>query len=201
MIYTVLGIFESLATTEELLLQAQEAGFSLERISVIFYHPDQHSQQHTLSLTRLLDVDTITLPDHRSPLDIAGPFKASFGLRGATRATINDAATGLVAGGIAGALLGLGVSKHHAKTIDRALVQGKILIGLPATDEQIAFIQQLFSQHRCLQSAVMKTPTQQYPYLLSSLLFEYTKPVDTSAKMYVGAKGGKQSKSQATKKR
>lgn len=202
MIYTVLGIFDSISRTQQLLLNAQSAGFSLERMSCILHYPETISKKQSVdqTLEPLVKLYKITVPTIGTIL-IGGPFISSFGLTGATRATMNDAATGLVAGGIAGALIGMGIGQQQAMELEKSLQTGKVLLALPATDEQIPFIKQMFLEQCCTQSIVMKTPTHQYPYLLSSLLFQYEEPANESIPAYVGIKGGKRSKSQATKKR
>ncbi len=200
MVYTVLGMFDTVSKVEHLVLDAEAAGFPQERISCMLRFPKTLSQNYALYATIdiLLDLYKLTIPSIGTVF-IGGPLTASFGLIGATNETITKAATGLVAGGMVGACIGLGMSKSSALSFEKKICGGKILVGIPATEDEIPFIQELFSQHHGKDTVVIKTPTHQYPYLLSSIATNQSS-IKHYTSLYMGAKGGKKYMSSHAKK-
>lgn len=70
-------------------------------------------------------------------LFIGGPIAALLGLTGVAATAVSGAVTGAAAGGLVGALTGLGVSQEQAETYEKVVEEGGVLLGVPASFEQI----------------------------------------------------------------
>lgn len=78
---------------------------------------------------------------------IGGPIGAALGLSGAAATTVSGVATGAVAGGLIGALMGLGLSREEAKHYERRVREGAILLMVPAPNEKVSFVKNVFNEY------------------------------------------------------
>jgi hypothetical protein len=70
------------------------------------------------------------------PIFAAGPLIAALGIGGAVGATAAGALTGVAAGGLVGALVGLGIDEPAAKEYETEVSSGNVLLAVEA-DEAI----------------------------------------------------------------
>lgn len=133
---------------------------------------------------------------------IGGPIAAALGLTGAAAATVSGAATGAVAGGLIGALMGLGLTEDEAREYETRISEGAILVAVPAADEDIAFVQEVFEQNDA--SDVKTIHQSDEVYKVPEANGNYTAHERHYAHAYAGAKGGaaaRKSKKTSTKKK
>src|SRR6266403_3517916 len=70
-------------------------------------------------------------------LFIAGPLATALGLTGTAATTISAAATGALAGGLVGALMGLGLPREEAKMYEQRIAEGGILVAVSALEKEL----------------------------------------------------------------
>lgn len=78
---------------------------------------------------------------------IGGPIGAALGLTGAAATTVSGAATGALAGGLIGAFMGLGLSREEAEHYENRVREGAILLIVPAPEEKVAFVNNVFNEY------------------------------------------------------
>lgn len=150
MAQTVLGIFSDTQDAENALSELEENGFNPKDISIVMR--DQREARKVGENTGAkvtagavsgattggilgalvgFVVATGILPGIGA-IFIGGPLAAALGLTGAAATTVSGAATGVVAGGLLGALMSLGLSKNDAEAYQESIMQGGILVAVPA---------------------------------------------------------------------
>ena len=80
-------------------------------------------------------------------LFIAGPLAATLGLTGVAATTFSGAVTGAVAGGLVGVLAGLGLSPKEAKTYEQHILEGGILVAVPASKDVMRKVKEVFVEN------------------------------------------------------
>lgn len=143
---TVMGIIESRTLAESIVTSLQSAGFSNQRISVLF--PDQRGtadfahERHTKApegaaagaagggfvggtIGLLAGIGALAIPG-------LGPFIAA----GPLMAALSGAAAGAAVGGVGGALVGLGVPEVEAKKYEGKVRGGNILLAVHVEDRE-----------------------------------------------------------------
>jgi uncharacterized membrane protein len=152
----VLALFPNRADADRAVGRLQEMGFNPKDISVIVKGSDGETVTTTGSKVAegtvtgattggiagalaglLAGVGAITIPGLGAIL-IGGPIAAALGLTGAAATAVSATVTGVLAGGLLGALVNLGVPEAEAKVYEEKLKAGSVLLAVPVTMDQEA---------------------------------------------------------------
>ena len=94
----------------------------------------------------LVGIGAVTIPGIGAIL-IGGPLATALGLTGAAATTATGAAGGLLAGGLLGALVKLGIPREHAKAYEDQIRGGGILLAVPTHDKRVEEVIDILSAH------------------------------------------------------
>jgi hypothetical protein len=119
---------------------------------------------------------------------IGGPVGAALGLTGAAATTVSGVATGAVAGGLIGALMGLGLQREEAEYYEGRVKEGAILLAVPALDDQLSWVREVFDE---CNAADVKVITQPREEIAEGPRFARHHYDDTRSYATMGAKGGR----------
>lgn len=170
----VLGIAKTRLQAEALVDRLHNAGFSYSDVSIIFSDKNgAHNVSHENStkapegatagasaggilggtLGLLAGIGTLAIPG-LGPLVAAGPILA----------TLSGFAVGAAVGGVAGALIGLGIPEYEAKIYESRLQEGNILIAVHTENNlEIDRAKGIFAQSGAEQvSTVTETDSSHY---------------------------------------
>lgn len=87
---------------------------------------------------------------------IGGPLAAALGLTGVAATAVSAAATGALAGGIVGALSGLGLSGREAVEYEESIKSGGILVAVPARIDHEDEVKDVLQNNHADQIRVME---------------------------------------------
>jgi hypothetical protein len=128
---------------------------------------------------------------------IGGPVGAALGLTGAAATTVSGAATGAVAGGLIGALMGIGLRREEAEYYEGRVREGAILLAVPALDDQLGWVRDVFD---ACNAADVKVITQPREDIAEGPRFARHHYDDTRTYATMGAKGGRTGNSKAKRR-
>lgn len=94
----------------------------------------------------LMGLGIITLPG-LGALMVAGPIASALGLTGAAATATTAAVTGVVGGGLIGALAGFGFSKEDATKYEEYIRAGGILLIIPTRDRRTDEVRDIVAKH------------------------------------------------------
>ena len=153
----VIGLIKDAGRAERVAIQLRDAGFSPDRISVLF--PDKQGtrdfahEQNTKApegaatgagaggllgggLGWLVGIGSLAIPG-------LGPFIAA----GPILAALSGAAVGATVGGLTGALVGMGIPEYEAKQYEGKIKDGNILISVHTVDgEERSLAKEIFEK-------------------------------------------------------
>lgn len=157
----VLGIFNYRTNAEDAIARLENAGYNPKDISIVMQ--DKHMVEamaedtgsrvvsNTLSgavaggflgaLAGLL-VATGVVPGLGTLL-IGGPLAVSLGLTGAAATTVSGATTGILAGGLVGALSSFGLPETEARRYEESVRRGGILLIVPTMSHEEDDVRQM----------------------------------------------------------
>lgn len=150
----VLGIFRDVESTNLALASLEARGYTKDDISVVatkeaLGSEDLHFENNMLKgvtdkamaggliggfLGLLIGVGALTIPG-LGLLFITGPVATALGITGVAGATVSGALTGSMVGGVAGALMELGVEDKLALEYEQEVKGGHIILGVESEDE------------------------------------------------------------------
>lgn len=151
------GVFSHRRDAEAALHELRDAGFPMDRVSVVVRDADRNDQIAGAEVTEkvgnkadegatagavsggvlggltglLVGLGTLAIPGI-GPIMLAGAATTTLAT------TLAGAGIGAVAGGLLGALIGLGIPEERAKVYNERVGQGHYLVIIDGTDEEIA---------------------------------------------------------------
>ncbi len=125
---------------------------------------------------------------------IGGPIASALGLAGVAATGATGAATGVVGGGILGAITGYGVSRKDAQMYERRIQEGSILVAVPARHNEESDVEKILANYHADSIQTVEMPEQEERF--QDRPERYAQP---SGQEYMGAKGGKAEKRKSKK--
>lgn len=202
---TVLGLFEERSNAEDAIERLKDNGYDPKDISIIMKDKREGEKigkdtgadvvggavsgaaTGTLlgGLAGLLA--SFVLPG-LGAFFIGGPIAAALGLTGAAATTASGAATGALAGGLVGALTGFGLSENEARTYERRVKGGAILVAVPARMDEEGKVEEIFDNNNA--SDIKSVAQHEDHHVEEHEEEEYHHPHDRTMHT-AGLKGGK----------
>jgi uncharacterized membrane protein len=205
---TVIGVFSKRQQAEASINQLKREGFEPSDISVVM--KDQRENQDLANDTGASVAEgTVsgattgvviggitgllagTVFPGLGVLLVGGPLATALGLTGAAATTVSGAATGAVAGGLIGALTGLGLSEDEARTYERHVKEGAILLAVPTPAGLESDVETIFSQNQASDMTTVGESTDTFSMDDMDDDEEVTYYNDRPAYATVGTKGGR----------
>lgn len=161
---TVLGIFNDRVNAEAAIADLEDLDYDPKDLSIVLKNKDEKAaiEENTgadvaqgavggattgLVLGGLAGLVAATIIPGLGALFIGGPIAAALGLSGAAATTASGAATGALAGGIIGALTNMGLSDDEAKNYEKRIVDGGILVAVPAKENGTEEVEDIFEEN------------------------------------------------------
>jgi hypothetical protein len=137
----VVGLFPSRSEAERAVAELKRGGFTAEQISLVGKHDEGHVDNGNMADTGMVTgaaigagtAALVSLGLTFGVIPVIGPILAM----GPLGAALLSAAGGLGAGGLIGALIGLGVPEHEAKYYEGEVKSGRFLVTVKAGDRAI----------------------------------------------------------------
>ncbi|MBI2134270.1 general stress protein [Candidatus Woesearchaeota archaeon] len=130
----VLGVFSNKYDAEDAISELRDKGFNVDDISIAMKgdggRVDDTRTAATSGTTGAVIGGVIGLLAGAGGFLIGGPIAAAAGLTGA----LASAAAGAATGGVAGALVGIGMSRNDAQLYEESVRSGGILLAAPIMD-------------------------------------------------------------------
>ena len=108
-------------------------------------------------------------------LFVGGPVAMALGIVGAAATTVSGLVTGAAAGGLIGALVGLGLPHRTAETYNQVIDDGGVVLGLNVFEGSDETTQEILQRHGATNIGVVQVhedePAKDYPAVRHELVF------------------------------
>ncbi|MBD2327972.1 signal transduction histidine kinase (STHK), LytS [Alkalinema sp. FACHB-956] len=154
------GVFPSAINTENALTELRNAGFAMDRVSVVARNFDRSDDQPLVGETRLQELTETTHVDEGAKAGAAtggtvgglmgllvglgtlaipgvGPIMLAGAAATTIATTLAGGAIGAATGGLVGGLIGLGIPEERAKVYNDYVNRGQYLVIIDGTDAEI----------------------------------------------------------------